>query len=208
MTSTRGPLFTTSSPDLAPWAAQLNSFLARLRSELRSDLLEIRPSRTGLGVFIRRGRSVCRGTRLVAFWGELTLEPHSRSRYVFELPATRLHGRRCRVRPYVDARLACLRGDPPVDQAAMLNHCCRQSDPTVRAVWARHPSSTLPIMVGEARRFLRGGTELTYDYDAGFSFGPFTLNRLEAALAQSLDPRPQPCRCAGLAPCPRDRFLP
>ena len=208
MTSTRGPPFTTSSPDLAPWAAQLNPFLTRLRSELRSDLLEIRPSRTGLGVFIRRGRSARRGTRLVAFWGELTLEPHPRSCYVFELPATRLQGHRCRVRPYVDARLACLRGDPPADQAAMLNHSCQQSDPTIRAVWARDPSSTLPIMVGEARRFLRGGTELTYDYDAGFSFGPFTLDRLEAALAQSPDPRPQPCRCAGLAPCPRDRFLP
>jgi hypothetical protein len=63
-------------------------------------------------------------------------------------------------------------------------------------------------MVGEARHFLRGGTELTYDYDAGFTFGPFTFNRLEAALAHTLNPRPQPCRCAGLAPCPRDRFLP
>jgi hypothetical protein len=63
-------------------------------------------------------------------------------------------------------------------------------------------------MVGIARRFLRGGTELTYDYDAGFSFGPFTFDRLEAALAQSRDSRPHPCRCAGLAPCPRDRFLP
>ena len=88
----------------------------------------------------------------------------------------------------------------------MLNHCCHLSDPTVQATWARHPSSTLPIMVGVARRFLRGGTELTYDYDAGFSFGPFTLDRLEAALAPPSDPRPHPCRCAGLAPCPRDRF--
>jgi hypothetical protein len=132
MTSTRGPLFTTSSSDLAPWAAELNPFLTRLRSELRSDLLELRPSRTGLGVFVRRGRSVRRGTRLVAFWGELTLDPHSRSHYVFELPAARLRGRRCRVRPYVDARLACLRGDPPADQAAMLNHCCHVSDPRCR----------------------------------------------------------------------------
>jgi hypothetical protein len=206
MTSTRSPLFTASSRDLAPWAAELNSFLTLLRAQLSSDVLEIRPSRTGLGVFVRRGRSVRAGTRLVAFWGELTLNPHPRSHYVFELPRTRFRSRR--VRLYVDARLACLRGDPPPDQAAMLNHCCRTSDPTIRAVWARHPSSTLPIMVGEARHFLRGGTELTYDYDAGFTFGPFTFNRLEAALAHTLNPPPQPCRCAGLAPCPRDRFLP
>jgi hypothetical protein len=77
----------------------------------------------------------------------------------------------------------------------------------VSAVWARHPSSTLPIMVGVARRLLRGGTELSYDYDAGFTFAPFTFSRLEAALAQSLDPRLRPCCCAGMAPCPRDRFL-
>jgi hypothetical protein len=58
----------------------------------------------------------------------------------------------------------------------MLNHCCRESDPTVRAVWARDPSPPLPVMVGVTRRYfrLRGGTELTYDYDAGFTFGPFT----------------------------------
>jgi hypothetical protein len=90
----------------------------------------------------------------------------------------------------------------------MLNYCCRESDPTVRAVWARHPSSNLPIMDGVARRYLYGGTELTYDYDTGFTFGPLTFSRLEAALSQSLDPRPQPCRCAGPAPCPRDSFLP
>ena len=74
MTSTRSPLFTASSRDLAPWAAELNSFLTLLRAQLSSDVLEIRPSRTGLGVFVRRGRSVRAGTRLVAFWGELTLK--------------------------------------------------------------------------------------------------------------------------------------
>jgi hypothetical protein len=132
MTSTRGPLFTTTSSDLTPWATEINRFLTSVRAGLPSDLLEISPSQSGLGVFVRRGCSVRSGTRLVAYWGELTLDLPQHSHYVFELPETRLHSRL--VRPYVDARLACLRGDPPPDQAAMLNHACKESDPTICAV--------------------------------------------------------------------------
>jgi hypothetical protein len=144
MTSTRGSPFTTSSPDLEPWTTELNHFLSSVRAGLSPHLLEIRPSRTGLRVFARQGCTVPRGTRLVAFWGELTLDPTRYSCFVSELPETRLQSRL--VRPYVDARIACLRGSPhqtrpPCSTTAAARR--RESDPTVRAVTIEQPPGTV-----------------------------------------------------------------
>ena len=210
MSSTRGPPFTSRDRRLGPWTLQLNTILPGVRAQLQSHALVRRPSEgTGLGIFTQDGCVLPPNTKVVAYWGELTFNPPLWSNFVAELPVARLDG--LSVVPYVDARLACLRGDPPPDQAALLNHCCRASDPSCRMSFFRDPASALPVMVGTTRRLLLGGTELTYDYDAGFSVGPYTLNRLDVALqmlAHPAGPHPQPCRCAGLAPCPKDRFLP
>ncbi len=108
--------------------------------------------------------------------------------------------------PYVDAHLACSRGDPPPDLAALLNHGCE--DTPLAAVWHRATTSALPIMIGVTRRSLRGGTELTYNYDAHLRSGAYTMTRAEALSLPPSAPPPQPCRCAGLALCPLVRFFP
>jgi hypothetical protein len=205
MTSSRGPSFTTSSRVLAPWVAELNRALPPLRATLVPHLLVLRPSQhRGLGVFVRDGVTIRSDTRLAAYWGHLDLDPPLHSRFVLELPEASLGS--SVVRPYVDARLACLRGNPPPDQAAMINHQC--DDPSCRGTWYRDPASDLPIMVVTSRRSLCGGSELTYSYDGGLRSASFTMSRSEAALVPPSDPRPFPCRCAGLAVCPQDRFFP
>jgi hypothetical protein len=174
MTSIRGLLFTTPSADLASWTAELNASLRTVRAGLSPHLLVVRRSHlTGAGVFVRDGCTIPHGAPLVAYWGSVTTSPPASSRYLLELPAVSSGSRT--ILPYVDAHLACLRGDPPTDLAALLNHGCE-----VAAVWHWSPTSALPIMVGVTRRSLRGGTELTYNYDAHLRSGAYTMSRAEA----------------------------
>ncbi len=160
----------------------------------------------GLGVHVRDGCTIPHGVPLVAYWGSVTVSPPVSSRYLLELLPAPLGPRT--VVPYVDAHLACLRSDPPPDLAALLNHGCE--DPPLSAVWRWDAGSTLPIMVGVrvTRRSLRGGTELTYNYDAHLRSGAYTMTRAEALSLPPSAPPAQPCRCAGLALCPLDRFFP
>ena len=205
MSSTRGLPFHTSSPDLAPWTHDLNGLLRTVRSGLSSHFLVIRRSHgTGLGVYVKDGCTVPHGVPLVAYWGRVTTSPPASSRYLLELPPTPLGPQI--VVPYVDAHLSCLRSDPPPDLAALLNHCCE--DPPLSATWHWDANSTLPIMVGVTRRSLRGGTELTYNYDSHLRSGAYTMSRAEALSLPPTSPPPRPCRCAGPAPCPLDRFFP
>jgi hypothetical protein len=60
-------------------------------------------------------------------------------------------------------------------------------------------------MVAYTRSTLRGGTELTYNYDAHLRSNAFTMD-IATALARSRTDCPW--RCAGLAPCPNNRFFP
>ena len=205
MSSTRGPPFTTTSADLTSWTAELNAALHTVRAGLSPHFLVVRRSHlTGAGVFVRDGCTVPHGVPLVAYWGSVTTSPPVSSRYLLELPAVS-SGPRTTL-PYVDAHLACLRGDPPPDLAALLNHGCE--DNSIAAVWHWSPASTLPIMIGVSRRSLRGGTELTYNYDAHLRAGAYTMSREEALRLPPSAPPPRPCRCAGLATCPLDRFFP
>jgi hypothetical protein len=205
MSSTRGFPFVTSSPDLAPWTDDLNELLRTVRNGLSPRLLVVRRSPfTGLGVHVKDGCTIPHGVPLVAYWGSVTVSPLASSRYLLELPPAPLGPRI--VVPYVDAHLACLRSDPPPDLAALLNHGCE--DPPLSAVWRWGASSTLPIMVGVTRRSLRGGTELTYNYDSHLRSGAYTMTRAESLSLPPSAPPPRPCRCAGLALCPLDRFFP
>jgi hypothetical protein len=154
MSSTRGLPFTTTSADLAPWTADLSALLRIISAGLPPHLLVVRRSPlTGAGVFVRDGCTIPHGVPLVAYWGAITTSTPASSRYLLELPAVPSGSRT--ILPYVDAHLACLRGDPPPDLAALLNHGCE--DTPLAAVWHRDraTTSTLPIMIGVTRRSLR-----------------------------------------------------
>ena len=90
--------------------------------------------------------------------------------------------------------------------AALFNHQCER--PTCCAEWQWPLHVRLPIMVIRTLSSLRGGSELTYNYDSYRPSGAYTLSASDAALA-SLDGRdPTPCGCAYPGPCPRDRYMP
>ncbi len=80
-------------------------------------------------------------------------------------------------------------------------------DPSLSADSLRLPGCTLPIAVFTTRRSLRGGSELTYNYDAHQRRGAFTLAPDEAADRLRLGLSCQPCRCSGPAPCPLRRHF-
>jgi hypothetical protein len=156
-----------------------------------------------LGVFIKDGATVPHGTRLAIYWGRLTSDPPDFSDYVLQLPPAPCIGRNPDI--CIDARLLCLRGDPPPTQAALLNHGCE--DPPLSADSLRLPGCTLPFAVFTTRRSLRGGAELTYNYDARRRRDAFTLSSEEAASRSQLGLPCRPCRCSGLAPCPLRRHF-
>ena len=156
-----------------------------------------------LGVFLKDGATVPHGTRLAVYWGRLTADPPDSSDYVLQLPPAPRTGRNPDI--CIDARLLCLRGDPPPTQAALLNHGCE--DPPLSADSLRLPGCTLPIAVFTTRRSLRGGSELTYNYDARRRRDAFTLSPEEAASRLQLGLPCHPCRCSGTAPCPLRRHF-
>jgi hypothetical protein len=63
-------------------------------------------------------------------------------------------------------------------------------------------------MVCTTRRSLRGGSELTYNYDAHQRSNAYTVSSDDAAVLTLLGHTFFPCRCAAPAPCPRSRFFP
>ena len=209
MTSTRGTPFTCSHshPVVATWADELNAALATTLADANPAWLTHRVSEatgTGRGTYVADGFTVAHGTRLVAYWGHLTLLPSALSTYVFQLPDITHPG--STFHPSVDAGHACSRGNPPTGQAALLNHKCE--DPTCSPSWAWQPTCTLPIMICTSRRPLRGGTELTYNYDAHQLHGTFTVHADDVATLPAGKLRYAPCCCASPAPCPKRRFIP
>ena len=63
-------------------------------------------------------------------------------------------------------------------------------------------------MVIRSRSSLRGGSELTYNYDSYLSSGAYTLSATDAALATLAGRRPTACGCSHPGPCPRNRYMP
>ncbi len=68
-------------------------------------------------------------------------------------------------------------------------------------------SRGLPIFVAYTRRSLRGGTELTYNYDGHLRSEPWTYT-MDLTTAVARGHTNSPCRCATPGPCPRGRFFP
>jgi hypothetical protein len=207
MPSTRGRPFTYSCahPVFATWADELNAALDTTLTDSDPAWLTHRVSEaTGRGTYVADGFTVAHGTRLVAYWGHLTLHPPALSTYVLQLPNITHLG--STFHPSVDAGRACSRGNPPTGQAALLNHKCE--DPTCSPSWVRQPACTLPIMICTSRRSLRGGSELTYNYDAHQLHGAFTIHADDVATLPTGRLRYAPCCCASPAPCPKQRFIP
>ena len=207
MTSTRGPPFSASRshPVVATWAAELNKALVTTLAHHDPPWLVHRTSEaTGRGTYVADGYTVAHGTRLAAYWGHLTLLPPALSTHVLQLPAVTLAGRTYQA--FVDAGHTCTRGNPSTAQAALLNHKCE--DPTCSPSWAWQPTHALPIMVCTTRRSLRGGSELTYNYDAHQHNGAFTVCADDAATLPAGPLLYTPCRCAFPAPCPKHRLIP
>ncbi len=111
MSSTRGPPFTTPpmSPILREWADELNSnpLASWLPSGTSLGLVHRFSEATGRGTYVADGCSIAHGTRVAAYWGDLTFNPAPSSLYTLELPPARRYSRP--LQPYVDASNQCLR---------------------------------------------------------------------------------------------------
>ena len=183
---------------LPKWAAVLNAGLRRKHPELfdgsRDKMLEVVPKgASGLGVDVKKGVSIPKGTVLGAYFGCLGTRLGNDD-YTVEMPLVR-HKRRA-YRFAVSAAREARHGTDPV-QAGLYNHACAGT--TLRGEWFK--CGPLACLLFRARGRLSGGTQLTWNYDGGRKKGAFTLSRAEAAVR----PDARPCRCAGSAACPAGR---
>ena len=168
----------------------LNAGLRRKHPELfdgsRDKMLEVVPKgASGLGVDVKKGVSIPKGTVLGAYFGCLGTRLGNDD-YTVEMPPVRHVGRTYRID--VSAAREARRGTDPV-QAGLYNHACKST--TLRGEWFK--CGPLSCLLFKARRRLTGGMQLTWNYDGGRKTGAFTLSRAEAAER----PAARPCRCAG-----------
>ena len=207
MSSTRGLLFTAppGSRTLADWADSLNLAAPGILPAYAPDRLVARfREGTGRGIFVKDGCTIAHGERLALYSGLLTLNPSFASQYLLELPPLQ-HGGRV-LQPYLDASFQCSRTDPPPTQAALLNHKCE--NPTMSAQWIQPPGAAIPLMVCVSRDSMRGGSALTYNYDAHLRTEAYTVGADEAAAALLRGVALPPCLCQAPGPCPGSRFMP
>ena len=126
MSSTKGPPFTSPPipPILCKWAAELNSAhpATWLPSGPSLGLVHRFFEETGRGTYVADGCSIAHGTRVAAYWGELTLHSTPTSLYSLELPTVRRNSRS--YVPFVDASNHCQRGVTPTSHAGLSNHAC------------------------------------------------------------------------------------
>jgi hypothetical protein len=208
MSSTRGPHFWTASttPIIRQFANELSRALPLARPADPHALFVVRRSEnTGRGVFVKDQCTVPHGAHVGAYWGLLTDSPCSDSHYLLELPEPNLGSDGPGPCLFVDAHLACLRSDLTPDQVAFFNHKCE--DPTCAGRWSYSDHSILPIFAAYTRRSLRGGTELSYNYDGHLRTEPWTYT-MDLATAVARGRTDFPCRCVGTGPCPNGRFFP
>ena len=204
--SSRGGYFTASPGDsvVRTWAAEANRLAPTVLSPRALHYLIMRPAEgSGTGIFVRDGCTVPHESTLAGYWGHLTHHPNPGSHHALELPPIPSAGGfppLC-----VDAHHQCLRGSPLPTHAGLANHACE--DPSCSPYLLHLPDCAIPIVVLKPRRSLRGGTELTYNYDAHRRSGAYTVSAETAGLLAARGRPCRPCRCAGLSPCPRERFF-
>ncbi len=205
--SPQGGYFTASPADpiLSTWAAAANAYAPYVLPASAPTRLVARPAEdSGLGVFVRDGCTIQHGDPLAAYWGHLTRRLNRTSKFVLEVPAVKHEGGHVPV--FIDAHQQCSYDIPLPTHAGLLNHACE--DPSCTPHLARPPGCPLPIVILKSRRSLRGGTDLTYNYDSHRRSDAYTISAADAALLASRGCPSSPCRCARPLPCPHQRFFP
>ena len=201
-----GEHFTADSRDpiLLSWAAAGNLVAPSVLPEYAAACLVARPAEgSGLGVFMRDGCTAHHGATLAAYWGHLCRDPDPASAYLLDVPVARLGDGTTSI--FIDARRQCCRPTPPPTHAGLINHACE--DPSCAPYLLRLPGCPMPVVSIRTRRSLRGGTELTYNYDSHLRSGAYTVGAEEAAFLLSAGEPCVPCRCAAPLPCPQRRFF-
>ena len=94
---------------------------------------------------------------------------------------------------------------PSPTHAGLANHSCEQ--PTCAPHLLRIPGCPLSVIVLRPRHSLRGGTAITYNYDAYARTDAFTISAASATTLLAAGRACFPCRCAAPLPCPRHRYF-
>ena len=202
----RGGHFTASpgDPDLLALAVAGNSVASSVLSPAAASFLVARPAEgTGLGLYLRDQCSCPHEITLAAYWGHLTRSPNPASRYVCQYPLGSVPVTGLEL--CVDAHNQCRRTHPLPTHAGLANHSCEQ--PTCAPHLLRIPGCPLPVIVLRPRHSLRGGTAITYNYDAYSRTDAFTISAASAATLLAAGRACFPCRCAAPLPCPRHRYF-
>ena len=202
----RGGFFTASpgDPDLLALAAAGNSAAASVLPSDAAAFLVARPAEgTGLGLYLRDQFTCPHEMTLAAYWGHLTRTPNPSSHFVYQYPPGSVPG--VGLHLCVDAHNQCRHDPPLVTHAGFANHSCE--NPTCAPHLLRIPGCPLPVIVLRPRHSLRGGSAITYNYDAHSAADAFTVTAGTAATLLAAGRACFPCRCADPLPCPRHRYF-
>ena len=202
----RGGFFTASpgDADLLALAGAGNSAALSVLPPSAASLLVAPPAEgTGLGLYLRDQCSCPHEITLAAYWGHLTRNPNPASRYVFQYPPGSVPAAGLDL--CVDAHNQCRHQIPLPTHAGLANHSCEQ--PTCAPHLLRIPDCPLPVIVLRPRHSLRGGSAITYNYDAHSRTDAFTISAASAATLRANGRTCFPCRCANPLPCPHNRYF-
>ena len=190
--------------DLLALAGAGNSVASSVLSPAAASFLVARPAEgTGLGLYIRDQCSCPHEITLAAYWGHLTRFPNPASRYVCQYPSGSVPVADLDL--CIDAHNQCRRSPPLPTHAGLANHSCEH--PTCAPHLLRIPGCPLPVIVLRPRHSLRGGTAITYNYDAYSRTDAFTISATSATTLLAAGRACFPCRCAAPLPCPRHRYF-
>ena len=203
----RGGFFTASpgDPDLA---AAGNLAAASILPRDAAAFLIARPTEgTGLGLYLRDQFTCPHERTLAAYWGHLTCSPNPSSRFVYQYPPGSVPG--VGLDLCIDAHSQCRRTPPLVTHAGLANHSCE--NPTCALHLLRIQGCPLPVIVLSPRHSLRGGSAITYNYDAHSVGDAYTTTAGSAATLLAAGRACFPCRCAAACadplPCPHLRYF-
>ena len=185
--------------------------LGRGNSQRRAALRQGRHLRllpdelTGRGVACADGYRPEPGEPLALYFGTVVLD-WPPGDFVLGLGSFRRGS--CTLAPSVDAGLVCRVADPPIINAALFNHSCRDATVVLR----RPPElydCALPCAVAYAKAGQPAGCRLLWDYDGGARSGnrAFTVDQARSVALRLEGIETFPCACRAPAPCPRRRWF-
>lgn len=177
----------------------------RLRPRQGRHLRHTPDEITGRGVSCADGYRPSPGEPLALYFGAVVLDWPAGD-FVLGLDSFRRDSRT--LSPSVDAGPVCRVADPPILNAALLNHSCHDATVALR----RPPellSCALPCAVAYAKHDLPPGCRLLWDYDGGPRRGgcAFTVDHTRSVELGREGIATFPCACRSPAPCPRNRYF-